>query len=655
MEKTRSEYEKEKIMTLFKQMALAVSLIIVFVLASVLVINYQSAKSDMIEALYANSVNNISSLQNKLSLTQGEKADIISTIDSEFDSGYYRLIEYRAADNSFSYKQEDNDPVEGVPQWFIDFTNIHIDPITADVNDGWTLLGKVTIVADPSSIYKGLYKNFIKLFYLFILTVSIALLVVSVLLHFILKPLKRIQHQAEAIVRNEFVIEAKEPYTTEFKEVAHAMNTMVKKVEEIFNKANEAAQKNNELLYNDPVTKLFNRRYLMLKLPELLELETKIEGGSIFIIALGGAEHINEKLGRREGDKFFLEFADILREHTAGFEQRLLARVNGTEFTLVLPECENFMAQDIAREFFDSFEELIEAKGLEADLIGINIGIFRYRPKTSVSEALTKADNALTKAKADTRQHIYVFEQKSSTPALPKEQWRHILEDAITHDYIQLKFWPTIDIRTQQIAHKVMTFIINDKKEKNIPYGDFIGPAITLGLVAKIYLVTLKNLFTKKHQEITNTQVSIRLSNEFLKDPHAFEALSRLFAQYRKKLPYKLAFEVADNFAISNTPTVKGYVDLFRKFGFAFGINSFTGASGDYNYLKELNPDFIKADVSFLLDQTSESMHALQLITKSLGIEIIASFVKTQEELQALHKLKIEKIQGPITENLQEL
>ena len=652
MEKTRNKYEKEKTMTLFKQMALAISLIIIFILASVLVINYQSAKSDMIEALYENSVNNISSLQNKLSLTQGEQADIISTIDSEFDSGYYRLIEYRTADNSFSYKQEDKDPIEGVPQWFVKFTDIHIDPITADVNDGWTLLGKVTIIADPSSIYKGLYKNFIKLLYLFLLTVTIALVVVAIMLHFILKPLKRIQHQAEAILRNEFVIDNEEPYTTEFKEVSHAMNAMVKKVEEIFNKANEAARRNNELLYNDPVTKLFNRRYLILKLPELLELETKIEGGSILLIALNGAEHINEKLGRKDGDIFFFEFANILREFTQNIEDRLLARVNGTEFTLVLPDCESFMAQHLARKLFEGFEELLEQKELDPELITLNIGIFRYRPQSSVSEALTKADDALTKAKADTQQHIYIYEQKSNTPALPKEKWRDILVESIEKEYFELRFWPILDMTTKEIKHKAMTFIINDNKGQNIPYGDFIGPAITLGLVSKIYLVALKKLLRKQHKEIASSIISIRLSNEFLKDAHAFEALNRLLKEHAKKLSCRLSFEVADNFAISNTPTVKGYVDLFRKFGFGFGINNFSGACGDYSYLKELNPDFIKADVSFLLDQTAESMHTLELVIKSLGIEIIASFVKTEEELQKLQKLKIDKIQGPITEKL---
>jgi diguanylate cyclase (GGDEF)-like protein len=652
MEKVRSKHEKEKTMTLFKQMALAISFIIILVLASVIYINYQSAKNDMIEALYENSVNNISSLQNRLAQTQGEKAAVISTIDSEFDSGYYRSISYRSADGSFSYRQQDNDPVEGVPSWFINFTNIHIEPITADVNAGWTLLGKLSITADPSSIYKGLYKNFIQLLYLFIFTVLLSLLIVAILLHFILKPLKRIQNQAEAIVNNEFVIEKEEPYTTEFRDVSHAMNAMVRKVEEIFNKANEAAKRNKELLYNDPVTKLFNRRYLSVKLPEMLTMETKIDGGSILLIAISGAEEINAKLGRQEGDNFFFTFAKMLQELTKECHQRLLARVNGTEFILVLPDCESFVAQHIARELFESFEELTQAKGLQKESVSINIGIYRYRSDCSPSEALTKADDALTKAKADKRQHIYIYEQKSTRPALAKETWRKILTKAIESGSIELKFWPTIDIQQKKVDHHVMTFTLKESEQKELAYGDFIAPAITLGFVSDIYLVSLRKLFTYKNLTLKGAFISVRLSNEFLKDTHASKALEQLFAKYAKSFRTQLCFEVSDDFAIANTATLRGYVTLFRKYHFRFGINGFTGAYGDYKYLKELNPEFIKADVTFLLDQTKESMHSLDVITKSLGIEIIATSVKNYQEIASLQELHIEKVQGLITEKL---
>ena len=640
-------------MTLFKQMALALSLMIITILGSVMAINYETAKEDMLESLYQSTVNNISTLTNKIAETGGEPVLITSIIDSEFDSGYYKRIEFVSNDASFRYKQEDNEAIEGAPQWFVNFADIHLKPVHADVTSGWNVIGQLTIEADTAIVYKTLYQTFKKLFYLFVIFVIISLVMLYVMLHFILKPLKRIQHQAEAILNNEFVIEKEEPYTTEFKEVSHAMNAMVHKVEEIFNQANEAAKRNKELLYNDPVTKLFNRRYLMLKLPELIALETKNEGGSIILVALSGAEILNKQLGRKDADAFFCALAQIFAEECESIEEKVIARVNGTEFTLMLPDCESFLSEAIARSIFEGFLELCDEYGIDTEEVYINIGIYRYRPNVTVSELLTRADDALTKAKADERQNIYVYEEKNSKDALPKEAWRNILEESIEKDYFSLKFWPTLDTKTKKINHKVMTFTIDGGEEKRFYYGDFIAPAINLGLVGKMYLVALKKLLTQKHPELAGGICSIRLSNEFLKDPKAFEELATLFYLYAKKLDFKLSFEVADTFATHNTATVKGFVDLFKQYGYGFGINAFSGENSDYNYLKELNPEFIKADVSFLLDQTQESMNALSVITKSLGIEIIASFVKDIKELEALQKLHIYKIQGPITDDFQ--
>ena len=651
MEKTRSQYEKEKIMTLFKQMALALSLMIITILASVMVINYTTAKEDMVESLYQTTVNNISSLTNKLAQTEGEPALVTSVIDSEFDSGYYKKIEYHSSDNSFSYIQEDSDPVAGVPKWFVHFADIHLDPVSSDINAGWNVIGDVKIQADTTIVYKALYQTFQKLSYLFVIFVSLSLVALSVMLHFILKPLKQIQHQAESILNNEFVIVDKMPYTTEFREVSKAMNTMVKKVEEIFHSANEAVQRNKELLYNDPITKLFNRRYLMLKLQELIQLETKTEGGSIMLIALSGAEVLNTKLGRRDADRFFYKLGEIFTNESKDIEEKLIARVNGTEFTLMLPDCEAYLSQSIAQHIFESFIELLEEYEVELQEVYINIGIYRYRPDVTISDLLTRADDALTKAKADERKFIYVYEENNKN-AMPKEQWRSILEESIQNNYFKLKFWPTMDLKTKAINHKVMTFTIDGGENKRYYYGEFIAPAINLGLVGKMYLVALKELLTIEHNELNGGICSIRLSNEFLKDPQAFIELSKLFKEHAKKLNFKLYFEVSDTFAIHNTPTVKGFVELFKKYNFGFGINAFTGESSDFNYLKELHPEFIKADVSFLLDQTQDSMNSLELITKSLGIEIIASFVKDEEELQALQKLHIAKVQGPITDKL---
>jgi len=637
-------------MTLFKQMALAISVIIITMLGSVMYINYVSAKKDMIESLYETTVNNISSLSSHLAEAADEEAHVTTVIDAAFDSGYYKLIEFTS--DNFSYKQVDNEPVEGVPAWFINNTNIEIETIKEDVSSGWNIIGEVKVAGDTAIVYSALYKMFIKLVYLFIIFVVGALIILSIMLSFILKPLKEIQRQAEAIMKNEFLIQEKEPYTTEFKEVVKGMNAMVKKVEEIFEKGNEAAKRNRELLYNDPITKLFNRRYLMLKLPDLISLENRANGGTIMFAAIRDAQILNQALGRKDADEMFFKLAEIFKNSCKEYEDGVIARVNGTEFTIMLPNCEASNSITIANTIHKEYESLLSQNGLNLDSVILDIGMYRYRPNVTISELLTRADNALTQAKMDEISNTYIYEEKDDEDAMGKEEWRAIIEEAISKKQFSLKFWPTMDAKTKETNHKVMTFTIDGGENKRYFYGDFIAPAINLGLVSKIYIVALRDLITKQHGEIKNSICSIRLSNEFIRDPLAFENLSALLREHAKSLNFKLSFEVSDNFSIHNTAMVKGYVELFKQYGFSFGINSFTGESSDFSYLKELNPTFIKADTSFLLDQSKDSMSALQVITDSLGIDIISTFVKTQEELNTLNSMHVYKVQGPITDTI---
>ena len=652
MEKTRSWDEKEKIMTLFKQMAIAISLIIIIMLGAVMIINYSSAKKDMTQSLYETTVNNISSLTSRLADTGADSALIVSTIDAEFDSGYYRMIEFKSNDGTMDYKQLDNDPIEGVPAWFITLSHIELESVSADVSSGWAIIGIVSVKGDVGIVYKALYKMLIQLSYLFVVSVIAALVLLGIFLHFALKPLSNIQSQSEAILNDEFIIQDKIPFTTEFKDVVKGMNAMVKKVEDIFSKGNLAAQRNKELLYNDPTTKLFNRRYLMLTLPELIKAENRADGGVAIFIALNGAEIINQVLGRQKADELFLEFAKILKNSSSKYEEKVIARVNGTEFTLVLSNCEISEIESIVNTINRALTLLLSSNGLDHTLVYINMGICRYRPSTSIGELLTRVDNALSEAKSKEFENSHIYEDKDSKNAFGKEQWRKIIEESIEKNQFHLKFWPTLNAQTKNLEHNVMTFTIDDGKDKKFFYGDFIAPAINLGLVSKMYLVTLRDLITNRHEELNNTECSIRLSNEFIKDSNSFDELTTLFKNYSNRLKFKLSFEVTDRFAINNTAIVKGYVELFSKYGFGFGINTFSGESNDYKYLKELNPKFLKADCAFLLDQSENSMNALQVITDSLGIEIVATFVKTQEEIALLEDKQISRVQGPITDTI---
>ena len=633
-------------MTLFKQVALVVSMIIIVILGAVMYINYTAAKQDMIDGLYETTVNNISTLSSKLADANGHEALVISTVDAEFDGGYYELIEYISSDGMFEYKQVDNDAVEGVPEWFIEYTNIPVVEITNDVSAGWELLGEVAVRGDSGIIYKALYKMFIKLLYLFTVFTTIALVVLGILLHFVLKPLKEIQHQAEAIVNNEFVINEDKPYTTEFKDVVRAMNSMVKKVEYIFIKANESAQRNHELLYTEPITGLSNRRYMMLKLPDLLSEINKINGGTVLFIALSSTEIMNQLISRRHANNLIIAFTEFFDKVTKEYEDKLITRLNETEFLIVLPECESESAQEITTKISSAFIELLVKNNMEEDTVCINVGLYRYNSGISMADLLTRADTALSNAVADEKKNSYLYEEGTNN-TLAKEQWRAIIEHAIKESAFTFESSEVVDTRTATLIHEAVRYNLYDSDAKEYLYKDFIAPVINLGHSVGMHIAVLKELLNKESL-YRGRNCTFKLPNDFFRDESSFELLDKLLSQHSKDSDIKLSFEIADSFVIKNLQLVKSFINIFNRYGYAFGIHSFTGESDDYAYLKVLNPAFIKADSAFLLDQSKETMNTLLLITDSLGIQVIATTVKSKDDIERLNTLHI----GIIQENM---
>jgi EAL domain-containing protein (putative c-di-GMP-specific phosphodiesterase class I) len=234
-----------------------------------------------------------------------------------------------------------------------------------------------------------------------------------------------------------------------------------------------------------------------------------------------------------------------------------------------------------------------------------------------------------------------------------KEQWRLIIEEALKNDYFNITFWPVRDTKAAKITQKVLTFSIYDMSEKTYSYGSFISQAITLGRIADMYLFALKKLFQNPPHSHTR-EYSIRLSSEFLRSSSTYSQIKQLLDTYARKISFSLIFEISDSIVLNNLELVHHFGALFESYGYKIGINQFTGASKDFSYLKEIRPHFIKADVAFLLDQTAESMSALQLMTDSVGIELIATGVRNQEELDRLFKINITTIQGVLAETLSE-
>ena len=636
-------------MTLFKQIALLVSLLLLLLLGTVLVLNFTNTTASVQEQLYEDAKNTASSLSLSLGTAGGDESIMSTMINANFDSGHYKRIALYDMDEQLVYERTVERPVTEVPAWFLSWVTIDIPVATAQVSSGWSPIGILTVQSDNVYAYVLLYNSLIGLLVLFGTLFAVGLVVLHLVLHTVLKPLTRVQQQAEAILNNEFIIQEKIPYTTEFRHVVFGMNAMISKVKEIFEKGNKAMRHNRQLLYNDPVTKLYNRRYLMMKFPTFLGEDSFYDYGAIALFRLHGALEANKLIGHQRVDELFAALGSLIQSRGEDHKDIIAARLNGTEFALLLPDCDGNEGLEIADQVCKATQMMLMHYGLDkSDTFGINAGVYRYSRDQGVGDILSKADYALAQANLMPHGQAYHYVTHDVDSIMGKEAWRGVITDAMERQSFDLAFWPVFDTRAKTLRHSVMTFSLKDAEEHSYSYGKFIAPVISLGLEPAVYLHVIEQLLLRDDR----TACSVRLPSSFMNHPNLFSELNSLFERYENRRHGTIVFELPDTLIVENLDLVLQFAGLFKRFGFGFGINQFTGESKNYSFLQEFKPAYIKANAAFLLDQSPQSMSTLQIVTDTLGIELIAESVMDAAQLEKLAESGIFTIQGPMAEKL---
>lgn len=624
-------------MTLFRQIAILLSIFLIILLATILLLNFQSASHSAKERLYEDAKNTSSSLALSLGSANGDLIMMATMINANFDSGTYSTIVLFDVDTNIIHERKNESLAIDAPTWFVDVVKIEAPVAISNVSAGWNQVGLLHVQSDVGYAYDYLYTIFKNLLLSFGVLSFIGLLVLNLILALILRPLQRIEHQAAAVLRNEFIIQDDIPYTKEFRDVILGMNTMISKLQSMFSKASDELKKYKEQEYIDRVTMLRNRKYLIDKLPEFLKIDAISPGGMSMMVALMGAKEANEQIGHRDVDKLYGEIASIFKSHTTCFANAIISRINGTEFSLFLPDCSVDEANALAAEIHTSIQDSILSYGLDDTKVYAAIGIYEYNHMQTIAELLSYSDNALSKAKfTDTLIHLDTAEE--SAQVMGKDAWREIISQAI--DYARFSFisWNVYNAKISKVDHKVLSISMQDEKNENYSYGQYMASAIQLGLSCKVYETAIELLFRTPDSKLKNSTCSLRLTYDYLASTDTYEKLTLLFAEFAQELPFKLIVEVPDKLARENKELLKNYRKLFQKYNIDIGLFEFIGEGENYDYLQDLRPKYIKAESSYLVSQSDASLSTLRLITDTLGTSLIATSVMDKTRYLELEK-----------------
>lgn len=165
---------------------------------------------------------------------------------------------------------------------------------------------------------------------------------------------------------------------------------------------------------HDPLTGLFNRRYLDETLPRELHLANRRAIVlCVVMLDIDGFKHFNDFFGHAAGDLLLREFGQLLNKHLR--KSDISCRYGGDEFVLVMPDSSLADVQERVEKISTFLKGLeIHYSAQKLGMITLSAGIAQTPEHgTTANQLLRAADEALYSAKQNGRNCIAVYEAKS--------------------------------------------------------------------------------------------------------------------------------------------------------------------------------------------------------------------------------------------------
>lgn len=637
-------------MSLFKQMAITFTLFLALVLTSVMVLNFNTATEFTQHQLYTEAKNTAHSLG--LSLAKAASPDDLvlmeTMINAIFDSGYYERIALVATDGTPITLRETKVLLDDVPQWFINAIELESISAHSDIMMGWHQFGTLEVKGHTGNAYRQLYHTFWELCKTFALFGVLVFGVLYILLSLSLQSLKRIANQARAIIDNAFIVEKELPFTTEFRSTTKAMNAMVEKVKDIFDRENETLKRYHELLYIDAQTKFYNRRYVNTTLPDYLHADSGVSQGAYALVGLDGGERFKRNEGYERYGELIRSLTAALKEQFSAKENALLARLNENDFFALLPSGN---PQDMAtrmEKVMGSLLPLLRDIELTTSYIaGCSVGA--YHENETLKTLFSKADYGLMFSKNEGTFTVHVNQEED--PTLGREEWKETLLQSLQESRFPLAHQEVIEAHQGTCVHAEIFLRWKDPKGTLRTAGHFMPIATRLGLMEALDRHMVEKVLLHVKTAPSALSLALNLSGDFIQNPENLQWLETRLKEIPLKLRKTLWFETHNTLALSASEHVLLLSQLLKRQKCHFGLDHFTMPSEGADYLQALRPDYLKASNAYLHDvffdtHTGEQREHLANLVRSLGISLVAINTETKAQKEALVPMGVVYFQG---------
>ena len=412
---------------------------------------------------------------------------------------------------------------------------------------------------------------------------------------------------------------------------------------------------------HDSLTGLMNRRSFEAQLAQLLDMEQGDDESyadhALLYIDLDQFKIVNDTSGHIAGDELLRQVTFLMQQ--ALRKSDVFARLGGDEFGVLLPNCPEERALEIAnalREAIHDFRFVWRDKVFQ---IGVSIGLVMLnRDIYSTAEVLSSADVACYAAKEEGRNRVHVYRADDAsivnrrTQMLVASGLREVLREDRFVLMVQEIHAVSAEAKGLRMRHFEVLLRLRNEHGDIMPADSFIPAAERYGIMPHIDRWVVRHALRLAARVCAGGEVhlAINLSGLSIIDPLMPEYI-RLEILSNNIDPRAICFEITETSAISYLSQGVEFMRQVQAMGCQFALDDFGSGMSSFSYLKTLPVQCLKIDGAFVRDMLNDPLdrtlvESIQHIGKVMGMKTIAEYATSMAHVDALEAIGVDFVQG---------
>ena len=427
---------------------------------------------------------------------------------------------------------------------------------------------------------------------------------------------------------------------------------------------------------HDPLTNLYNRREFERQLSATIKERRDVNAtpeSAVFYIDLDHFKIVNDTCGHAAGDEMLTRVASVLTQNVR--ENDVVARLGGDEFAVVVRNCPQQKAIDLAESIRAQIDRISYTWGSESFGISASIGVcIVLMQDDNLDDIINSVDTACAAAKKSGRNCVHVIRPEDTGAADRRSEMLFVnkLHNALRESRFALFYQnivPVVDHHNDDQHFEILTRMLDSNGELVMP-TEFIPVMESFGMGSRFDSWVLRAVVT----DLTRDKAildrigccSVNLSGQSLNDDSFANFVKEILEEFDFPAE-KLCFEITETAAVSDSRNATALITAMKQHGIRFSLDDFGAAHSSFGYLKSLPVDYIKIDGSFVQGMEAnaldlETVKSVINLAKVGNKRTIAEFVDSTTLHMLLVELGVDYVQGylhgkpaPLSEKLQQL